>query len=125
MKLVKLFTTAALITAVSVQPALAQQGQYQQRGAQMQGMQQQAQVDINDREVERYVEARQKITQISQQARGDMANMGPEEQQALNQKLVEAVKDTGLSVEKYNQITAAMQQDRDLQQRIAEAMNES
>lgn len=126
MKLAKLFTAAALITAVSAQPALAQQKDYQKRNAQeMQGMHEQQKIKVNDKEINRYVKARENVNDISKNKRGKIAQMSPREREELNQELVKAIKDSGLSIARYNAISTAMLRDADLEQRIIQAMDES
>ena len=123
----KLLSTALLTTAMA-QPALAQQsygsgqsnppagGQVQQQGQQMQ---------INQQDIEDYAEARMAVDEIGNKWRDKVKDMDAAQQKELNDKLVGAVKSSGLSVEEYNAISAELQQNKQLQQRIIQAMQES
>ena len=132
MKLMSLFSTAAVIAAMATaQPAFAQQGGYgQQRGGQQQAQQQrramqqqQVDIDVTDEMVKQYVDAREEVQTVSQKWQGKMGDMSPQEQQKLNQKLVKAVKSSGLSVEDYNAISVSMRQDSDLQKKVMNELN--
>jgi hypothetical protein len=92
------------------------------------GAQQQAeQVDVSGGEIESFAKAQNQIVRIQQEYQEMLS--GVEEQEArqrmvqeMNEKLVSAVEDAGLSVERYNEIFHASQSDEELQQDISEAM---
>lgn len=124
----KLFSTA-LLTAAMAQPALAQPSYTSGEtnppaGAQMQ-QQQGEQMQITQTDIENYAEARMAVDEIGNKWRGKVQDMSAAEQKELNNKLVTAVRDSGLSVQEYNTISAALQQNEELQQRIIQAMQES
>ena len=138
MKLMSLFSTAAVIAAMATaQPAFAQaQGGYgQQRGGGQAAAQQQAQqqrramqqqqvdIDVTDEMVKQYVDAREEVQSVSKEWQGKMGDMSAQEQQKLNQKLVQAVESSGLSVEDYNAISVSMRQDSDLQEKVMDELN--
>jgi len=81
---------------------ISQKQMQQQQG--QQGQQQQTQdLDISDEEMEKFKKARQKIMDI---------------QKSVQQNLMEAVKDAGLSPQRYQEISRAMRSDKELQQRF-------
>lgn len=116
------FTTkvfsAALLTTAMVQPAMAQQNAA--RAAQMQ--QQTQQIQINQQHIENYADARQEVDKIGNKWRDKVEGMDAAQQKELNNKLVNTVKESGLTVEEYNAISGALQQNKELQQRIIQAM---
>ena len=99
-------TTAALTTAVA-QPALAQQDQ---------------QIQIDQQDIQNYAEARQAVDGIAQELQGQVEDMDASEQKQLNNKLVSTVKDAGMSIEEYNAISGALRENKELQQRVIQAM---
>lgn len=138
MKLTKILSATAVIAAMATaQPTFAQQqgGYGQQRGQGQAAAQQQAQqqrramqqqqvdIDVTDEMVKQYVDAREEVQSLSQKWQGKMGDMSAQEQQKLNQKLVKAVKSSGLSVEDYNAISVSMRQDSDLQKKVMNELN--
>ena len=139
MSLSALFLAAGLTGA-----AFAQQGAPQQQG--QQGAAQQGQPpaqqspqgqpnpalgdasDITDEEVKKFADAQAKVEQVKgeYQSQVQAASENPEKamevQREAQQKMVKAVKDTGLDVRKYNQIAQLAQYDTDLRERIQENM---
>lgn len=82
--------------------------------------------DIADGDVEKFAEAQGKVQGIKgRYQRQVQANVKEPEkamaiQQQAQQEMVQAVKDTGLDVRKYNQIAQLAQYDPELRQRIDE-----
>ncbi|GAA5136063.1 DUF4168 domain-containing protein [Alloalcanivorax gelatiniphagus] len=80
--------------------------------------------DISDDEVARFADAQQKVEEIKGQYRVKVQENTEQPQQAMEvqreaqQKMVQAVKDTGLEVRKYNQIAQLAQYDAGLRERI-------
>lgn len=112
--------------AVSAQGA---QG-YQQQTPPAAGQgQETAAPDFSGNDLESYATAFLEVRDISQKYQGEMQSAeSPEDQQAIQQKAVEemseAVRETGLSVEKYNQITEASRTDPELQQEVMDKIAE-
>ncbi|ASK33453.1 DUF4168 domain-containing protein [Alloalcanivorax mobilis] len=83
--------------------------------------------DISDDEVEKFAEAQGKVQDIkgSYQEKVQANAKEPEKamqiQQQAQQEMVQAVKDTGLEVQKYNQIAQLAQYDTDLRERIEDS----
>jgi hypothetical protein len=82
--------------------------------------------DIPDADVEKFAEAQGKVQDIKGKYQPQVqANVKEPEkamaiQQQAQQEMVQAVKDTGLDVRKYNQIAQLAQYDPELRQRIDE-----
>ncbi len=88
--------------------------------------QQPAQVEVTDHEVEAFAEAQNEVGQIQQDYQTRIADAAdPEAQQAIveeaNEKMVDAVQECGLSVERYNTILNSAHADPELQARISQA----
>lgn len=129
MKLTTKLLSTALLTAAIAQPALAQQSygsgaSNPPAGAQMQ-QQRGQQMQITQQDIENYAEARMAVDEISNEWRGKVQDMSAAEQEELNKTLMNAVQGSGLSVQEYNAISAALQQNEELQKRIIQAMQES
>lgn len=90
--------------------------------------QQQAQLpdssDISDQDVTQFTEAQKKVQDIKAeyrqkaQAQSQEPRKAMEVQREAQQKMLKAVKDTGMDVQKYNQIAQVAQYDTDLRKRI-------
>ena len=133
MKFTTKLLSAAVITAAMFQPSLAQPAFAQQAytsgqtnpPAAAQAQQQQGKmVEITQTDIENYANARMAVDKIGNKWRGKVKNMSAAEQKELNSKLVSVVQDSGLSIQEYNTISAALQQNEELQQRIIQAMQE-
>jgi hypothetical protein len=113
------FLSAALLTTVlSGAPALAQQaGQAQQQMAPS------AAVQPTDQQLQRYAAASQKISGVVDEYRPkvDAAKTDEAKQKVVQEadaKMVQLVRADGLSVEEFNGIGQAVQQDPQLKQRV-------
>ena len=85
-----------------------------------------AQTEVTDQEVGAFAEAQNEVGQIQQDYQGRIADTAdPEAQQAIveeaNEKMVDAVQESGLSVERYNTILNSAHADPELQARISRA----
>jgi len=112
----KLFTTALFAATLGFATA----GMAQQQGMQQQPPQD---VDVSTAELESFSEARTAITEIqqdySQRLQGaDDPEKANSLQQEANEEMIGAVEDTGLNVEKFNEIAMAVQNDPELQQEL-------
>ncbi|MFP1683464.1 DUF4168 domain-containing protein [Alloalcanivorax sp. C16-1] len=80
--------------------------------------------DISDDEVARFADAQQRVEEIKGAYRVKVQENTEQPQQAMEvqreaqRKMVQAVKDSGLEVRKYNQIAQLAQYDADLRERI-------
>ncbi|MCO6440279.1 MAG: DUF4168 domain-containing protein [Nitrococcus mobilis] len=79
--------------------------------------------DFSQQKLEKYSEAQQKITNISQQYRGRLnqaqdRDKAIELQQQAQQQMAKAVISAGLTVEEYNRITEAVQSEPQLRERL-------
>ncbi|MBF1803672.1 DUF4168 domain-containing protein [Alloalcanivorax profundimaris] len=82
--------------------------------------------DISDNEVQQFADAQQKVEEIKGEYRtkvqenSDQPEQAMEMQREAQQEMVQAVKDSGLEVRKYNQIAQLAQYDSGLRERIEE-----
>ncbi|WP_366653877.1 DUF4168 domain-containing protein [Fodinicurvata sp. EGI_FJ10296] len=100
-------------------PALAQEQQPQQP----------PQIEVNDSQLDAFVDATVEIVDIREDYQSRAASVeSPEEMGELetqaNAEMIDAVEGAGLQVEEYNQIAQAAQQDPELDQQIVEMMTE-
>lgn len=124
-------TAAATSLLLGGQFAVAQGGQqgYEQgQGGQAQTpppAQQQQMPEVSEQQLELYVQAATKITEIRQSFQEKMSSADDAEQaqslqQEASEEMVGAVESIGLSVEEYNQIAYALQSDPALRERVEE-----
>lgn len=129
-----------LMTAPAAVMAQGYEGGAQGQGAQGQGGQSQGYenpaqsqagaADFNSEDLEAYAVAFLDVRDISQEYQAKMQQAEtPDDQQAIQQEAVEkmsgAVRDSGLSVDKYNQITEASRTDPELQQKVMDTIAEA
>lgn len=86
-----------------------------------------AQAEVSDDEIANFAEAQNQVARIRQEYRGKLSNVTDQAQQQsivqeMNEELVAAVENVGLSVERYNTIFGTVQNDPALQQRVSEVM---
>ncbi|NLJ62018.1 MAG: DUF4168 domain-containing protein, partial [Alcaligenaceae bacterium] len=86
-------------------------------------------VQPTDEELERYIGAAQKVAAVAQeyqpqleQASDDAARQ--QIMQEADEKMVAAVEEDGLSVEEYNGISLAIQQDAELRNKVEQMLNQ-
>ncbi|HLS21571.1 MAG TPA: DUF4168 domain-containing protein [Paenalcaligenes sp.] len=86
-------------------------------------------VQPTDEELERYIGAAQKVAAVAQeyqpqleQASDDAARQ--QIMQEADEKMVAAVEEDGLSVEEYNGISLAIQQDTELRNKVEQMLNQ-
>ena len=116
-----LFTSALTATAIAQQPGTT--GAPQQGAPQTQNMPQQQNLpdasDFSDSDLDAFVATQKDMAGIQKkysqklQANQDKPKKAKEVQQEAQQKMVEAVQDNGLELEKYNQIVRLAQYDAD------------
>lgn len=100
------------------QPAQAQQGMSGQQGMTAQ----QPATRITDDDLEKFVDASDKVFEIRDEFTEKLNGVeDPQEAQSLQmqaqQEMMEAVSDSGIEVQKYNEIATRLQTDTQLQQR--------
>lgn len=83
--------------------------------------------EFSESELETFVNAREKVVDISSDWEDRLNNAESQDelndmQQAMQEEMVQAVQDEGLSVNEYNTIVSEAQSDEDLQRRIDELM---
>lgn len=108
----------AAAPGVMAQASGAQQGQPAQPGM----ASQQAATEISDADLEKFVEASDKVFEIRDEFTQKLNGVDdPQEAQSLQmeaqEEMMEAVTDTGIEVPVYNEIATRLQTDTDLQQR--------
>ena len=84
--------------------------------------------EINDADLERFVEVQSDIQEITVEYSARLESVeNPEEaaqlQQEASQMMVEAVEDTGLDVAAYNNIAVALESDEELRERVQSMLN--
>ncbi|WP_051287796.1 DUF4168 domain-containing protein [Photobacterium halotolerans] len=119
--LVALFTAIGL--TVSATPAIAAEGQTQAQ-AQTSAQKTQPNLNVTDKELVDFANAYESVNAIRQEAitrlNGDINQETAQMiQQQASEQMVKAVEDAGLSVENYNQIANALQNDVKLRERMA------
>ncbi len=123
----KLFKSSGIcfffLMALVLTPTLGLSQQYGDAG-------QNTQSEVSGQDIKAFANAQLEVSRVRQQYQTRLSNAGnQDEQQALvqemNEKLVAALKDEGLSVEKYNEIFNAVQNDADLRERVTEMMQDS
>ncbi|RUO30954.1 hypothetical protein CWE12_06865 [Aliidiomarina sedimenti] len=122
------FALSAIAAALFSMPALAQeQQQQQQQQAQQQQAQQQmeemASEPVTDEQLEQFADALDEIERINDEFVAELEEAENQEeaqelQIAAQSEMVEAVENSGLSVEEYNAIAYRMQNDPEIQERI-------
>lgn len=83
-------------------------------------------VNITDAQVQKYVEAQAKVQRIGQEWQSKIRNAEDkktalEYRRQANQQMTQAIKNVGLSIEEYNQITRAASSNQALAKRIQQA----
>jgi GTP1/Obg family GTP-binding protein len=109
--IIALFSTL-LVTAAPL--ALAQQQAPQQAASD---------IEVSDAQLESFVDVQGSLSEIQQDYSGRMENVedpkkANELRQQANAEMIEAVEESGLTVESFNQIAQAAQNDPELQQRL-------
>ncbi len=105
------------------------QQEYQQEGQQQEMMQQEApEVDLSDAELDKIAEAYEAVTEVREEFQGELEGMeDPEQAQEVQaeaeEKMVQAVEETGLEVETYNQAMEAAQMDEELRNDLLERLD--
>lgn len=123
MQRITALVSAAMLTTgmVAAQAAMAQQedpvasGTTQTQGASSQ--------DFSDEQLQQFADASEEIAQVSQKYTKQLQNADDEAKQKelrekANEEMVSVVEDSGMSVEEFNSIGQAIQQDPQLMKRV-------
>lgn len=128
-RITALFAAALLTAGMISAPAMAQESGSQTQQQQAQQSAPSAQ-DFTDEQLQKFADASQQIAVISQdytkrlQKADDQAKQQQIRKEA-NDKMVSVVQDSGLTVETFNAIGQAIQQDPELMKRVQAMANES
>ncbi|WP_110667866.1 DUF4168 domain-containing protein [Salinicola halophilus] len=119
-RITALIAAATMTAGIVSAPAMAQDTA--NGGAQTQSQGAAAQ-NFSDEQLQQFADASQEIAAVSQDYTEQLQNAsGDEEQQEIrqqaNDEMVQAVQDSGMSVEQFNSIGQAIQQDPQLMQRV-------
>lgn len=84
------------------------------------------QIEVSNPDVNAFAEAQHKVAELREEYTAIVSEITDIEEQRTvvreaNEKIVAAVEQSGLSVEKYNEIMNALQSDTELQQRVIKA----
>lgn len=115
---------SAMLATVPAASVLAAQPQQQAQAAAPQAQS----VNVTDKQLQQFAGAQETVNEIRVDAMAKLEkvedqNQAQEIQQQANQDMVNAVQDSGLSVEDYNLIARAVQSDTNLQSRLKEMSN--
>ncbi|MHB0777610.1 DUF4168 domain-containing protein [Halomonas sp. WWR20] len=121
MQRITAFLSAALLaTGMAAVPAIAQENSDTAGGA---GAAQSQAQNFSDEQLQQFADVSQEIASISQEYTGQLQNAEDEAaqqqiRQEANDAMVGAVQDSGMSIEEFNNIGQAIQQDPQLMQRV-------
>lgn len=124
------FCCLFLMATASTLSAQDQEGQSQQQQNMMQQPDQSAEpIEVSDAELDKVAQAYVQITEIRGEFQETLSEVSdPEEAQVLQEeageKMVEAVQDNGLDVQKYNEVMEAAQVDEELREKLLARMEE-
>lgn len=123
MNLRKTLTLIATAATFAFATSLAAQEMQQQPPAPPQT------VEVSDQQLEQFADAQIQITEIQQDFAGRLQEVDdPEQAHELqvqaNEEMTEAVEEIGLSVQDFNEIAMAIQNDPELQQRLTALLQE-
>ncbi|WP_425353393.1 DUF4168 domain-containing protein [Salinicola halophyticus] len=118
-RITAIIAAALMTTGMASTAAMAQDN----ANSAPQSQSQAAAKNFSDEELQQFADASQEIASISQNYTQKLQNASDEgDQQEIrqqaNDEMVEAVKDSGMDVEKFNSIGQAVQQDPQLMQRV-------
>lgn len=123
------FCCLFLMATVSTLSAQDQEGQSQQQNMTQQSDQSAEPIEVSDAELDKVAKAYVQITEIRGKFQESLSEVSdPEEAQLLQEeageKMVEAVQDNGLDVQKYNEVMEAAQVDEELREKLLARMEE-
>jgi hypothetical protein len=124
------FRIPLMVASLLAAPAaLAQQGTPAQAAPVQSAPGQGQPMEVSDREVERFVDAHLQIVEIQQEYVPKIEEAGNAEQaqqlqNQANEEIIQAVRETGLEVQRYVAIAAAADQDEALRSRVLGRLND-
>ena len=83
-------------------------------------------VEVSEQQVEKFAELQKEMRGIQKEYMGKMKEQGKSKKlkKKMNQEVMQAIKDVGLSTKEYKQIAMAARQDKDLRNQIKQAMQQ-
>ncbi len=123
-----MFRLAAVLSVVFIAPVPAQAQEYGGGGSGAAMGQQGGQSSYDRATLENFVDASQSVQEVAQEYQGKLVEAEtPEEQQQIQQEasrqMTRAVRDSGMEVPVYNEISQQARQDPELSQRILQVQN--
>lgn len=114
--------SAALIIATMTAGVPVAMAQSMDSGAQQGFGQAQAAAPVSEAELEKFVNAEQKVNDIRTELTEDLSSAGDQQeaqqlQMGAQKEMVEAIEDEDLDIPRYNEIASRMQTDMELRQR--------
>lgn len=102
-------------------------GQQQQSAPAQAGGGQSPDLDLSDGDVQKFAKAQNEVQSVREDYSGKLRNVEDTEkareiQAEMQEEMLQAVKDAGMSAQKYNQVSQAAMQDEELRKRIEDAM---
>ncbi|GEM_PF-4645021 len=84
-------------------------------------------LDLSDKDIQKFAKAQNKVQSVREDYSGQLRNVEDTEkareiQAQMQEEMLQAVKDAGMSAQKYNQVSQAAMQDEQLRKRIESAM---
>ena len=141
MKIWKLLTPAIALCFFAAAPQLAAQGSGSKSGYKGQGQQQQKEQyqhqrpakqpkpsDFSEKEVEKFASAKGEVDQIQKEYADALSQVEDQQkarqlQRKYSQKMVESIRENGLSVQKYQKINMAAQNSQEFREKINRMAN--
>ncbi|MFP4127651.1 MAG: DUF4168 domain-containing protein [Desulfonatronovibrio sp.] len=119
----------ATASTLSAQDQQGQEGQSQQQDMMQQPDQSAEPIEVSDAELDKVAQAYVQITEIRGEFQETLSDVSdPEKAQQLQEeageKMVQAVQDNGLDVQKYNEVMEAAQVDEELREKLLARMEE-
>jgi hypothetical protein len=117
----------AMSLAYAQQEAQQGSGNSQKSAPQQAGGQSGPNLNLSDKELQKFAKAQNKVQSVREDYSGQLRNVEDTEkareiQAEMQEEMLQAVKDAGMSAQKYNQVSQAAMQDEKLRKRIENAM---
>ncbi len=103
------------------------EGNPQQSAPQQASKQSGPKLDLSDSEVQKFAKAQNKVQSVREDYSGQLRNVEDTEkareiQAEMQEKMLQAVKDAGMSAQRYNEVSQAAMQNEKLRKRVEGAM---
>ncbi|MFO7930594.1 MAG: DUF4168 domain-containing protein [Thermodesulfobacteriota bacterium] len=123
----KVITMAAALCFLAAAPLAAQEGDQEQQEYEYQQPEQTAE-DFSDSDLEKFAQAQTEVDDIRSEYSDELSGVEDTEkarelQDKYADQMVKAIEDAGLDVQTYNEISMALQNDPELQEKIDEMGN--